>query len=463
MVKRFFLMVIRGGPYLKSFFNPVPTPSMERRSFLKLLATSSAALSFPSIVRAETLGLGGKLPPSERITMGIIGCGFQGRGILGNALRDERVQVVAACDVDEERRTESQKRIAEHYAKKAGMNNACAAYVDFTDITGRSDIDAVLIATPDHWHAINTVAAARAGKHVYCEKPAATTIPEGRAMANAIQRAGVIGQGGNMQRSGSGFQRAIDIIRSGYLGRIHRVEVGLPGGSGGNADNLKPETPPAGFDYDRWLGPAPFVPYHKMRCHYEWRWSFDYAAGNVGDWICHHFDIAALAMGVSQFQPVALRNVTGQLRTGNPLYNTANAYAFEAVYANGVVIHASSDFPGGARFEGANGWISVNRDGLEYSNEALRNIVVPSQNLTIGRGDREHMQNFISCISTGAKPRAPMDEMHNVTAVAHLANIALRSGRSELRWDPSSERLIDAPDAVPFLSRTYRSPWALPA
>jgi predicted dehydrogenase len=436
---------------------------MERRSFLKLLASSSAALTFPSIVRAQTLGLNGKIAPSGRIAMGLIGCGGQGRGILGNALRDERIQVIAACDVDEERRVETQKRINDHYDKKADQKNGCAATVDFAEVINRADIDAVLIATPDHWHAIPTVAAARAGKHIYCEKPAATSIVEGRAMADAVARSGIVAQGGNMQRSGSGFQRAIDLVRAGYLGHITRVEVGLPGGSGADANNLQPETPPPGFDYDRWLGPAPVAPYHKMRCHYEWRWNFDYAAGNLGDWVCHHFDIAAVAMGVNHLQPVAIRNVTGQLRTGNPVYNTANAYSFETVYANGVVIHVSSSFKGGARFEGTEGWMFVNRDGLEYSSEALRNVVIPTQSQTLGRGEREHMQNFISCIGTGAKPRSPIAEMHNITAVAHLANAALRSGRSELRWDPSTEKLIGAPDAAAFLSRTYRSPWALPA
>ncbi|HTJ78247.1 MAG TPA: Gfo/Idh/MocA family oxidoreductase [Rariglobus sp.] len=436
---------------------------MKRRSFIKLLAASSAAATFPSIVRSETLGLNGKISPSNRIAMGIIGCGGQGNGILGNALGDDRVQVIAACDVDGERRLKTKQRIIDHYAGKAGLNNVCADYIDYTELTGRTDIDAVLIATPDHWHAMATVAAARTGKHLYCEKPAATTIPEGRAMADAVERAGVIGQGGNMQRSGGGFQRAIDLVRNGYLGQITRVEVGLPGGGGGDINNLQPETPPADFDYDRWLGGSPAVPYHKKRCHWDWRWSFDYGAGQLGDWICHHFDIAAVAMGVAQSQPIAIRNVTGELRRGNPLYNTATSYAFEAVYANGVAINAGSSFRGGAKFIGTDGWVWVDRGGMEYSSDALQNVVIPSQGLTLGRGDRGHMENFISCIISGAKPRAPILEVHNVTTVAHLANAAIRSGRSELRWNPVTESVIDAPDAASFLSRTYRSPWVLPA
>ena len=441
---------------------------MKRRSFLKLMAASSAAIAFPSIVRAQTLGLGGGTAPSNRIIFGCIGVGGQGTGDMGNILGNPLAQVVAVCDVDQDHRKAAQKRVTEKYTKDTAGETykGCEEYTDMQQLIARPDIDAVLIATPDHWHSLATVWAANAGKHIYCEKPAASSIPESRTMADAVRRAGVVCQIGSQQRSSGEFQRVIDLARNGFLGKITRVQVGLPAGmsaKGNHTAPLAPETPPAGFDYDRWLGPVAYVPYYSARCHWNWRWSFNFAGGQLTDWIGHHFDIAAVAMGVSTTGPVAIRNATAEFPVGDPLFNTATAYSFDAHYANGVVIEVSTKNKGGLRIEGTDGWVFANRGTIEHSSDALRGVVIPSQGLTLGRGTKGHMDNFIDAIRTNSQPRCPIQEAHSVASVAHLANAAFRSGRSELRWDPSTETVIDAPDAARFLLRTYRAPWVLHA
>jgi predicted dehydrogenase len=410
--------------------------------------------------------MGGATAPNSRINFGVIGAGGQGNSDMGNILANPLAQVIAVCDVDPERRAKTAKRVNDHYAadNPTGSYKGCSEYADMRELLARDDIDAVLITTPDHWHCLAAVYAANAGKHIYCEKPCASSIPEGRAMVEAIQRSGVVCQIGSQQRSSGEFQRAIDLARNGFLGKVTRVQVGLPGGMSiqrGHAMGLAPERPPAGFDYERWVGPAAFVPYYDARCHWNWRWSFNFAGGQLTDWIGHHFDIAAVAMGVSAMGPVAIRNASAEFAYREPLFDTATDYSFEAHYANGVVIEVASKTRGGLRIEGTDGWVFANRGIIEHSSEALRNLAIPAQGLTLGRGVKAHMDNFIDCIRTLAQPRCPVNEAHSVASVGHLANIAFRSGRSELKWDPVKESLIDAPEAERFLLRTYRAPWSL--
>jgi predicted dehydrogenase len=434
---------------------------LPRRSFLKLLAAGTAAAHLPSIVRAQTLGLGGTAP-SELITVGCIGFGGQGNGLLGNFLGNAACRVVAVCDVDATRLDKARQRVDDHHRAPG----TCAAYGDYRELLAHPDLDAVVIATPDHWHALMTVHAARAGKHVYCEKPAATSITEGRAMADAVRRAGVVCQIGSMQRSWGEFQRVVELARNGFLGEIKKITVGLPSGPGARPvppDVLaKGETPPPTLDYDRWLGPAPAVPYHADRVHYQWRWQFAYGGGQVADWIGHHYDIAALAADVAHLQPVAIRAASARFEDRGAFIETATGYSFQAVYANGTVIDTASSHPGGARIEGTEGWVYANRGVLEHSSEKLRRLVIPAHGYTLSTGPRSHTDDFLAAIATRATPRCPMIEGHNVAAVAHLANAAFRAGVAEIRWDPATESLVDCPEAARFLPRAYRAPHALP-
>ncbi|WP_334319118.1 Gfo/Idh/MocA family oxidoreductase [Termitidicoccus mucosus] len=442
---------------------------MNRRSFLKTLAVSSAAATFPSIVRAQALGLGDTTAPSVRLNIGCIGTGIQGRANLTNALANSSVRVVAVCDVDKKHREQAHRMVEETYAreKRSGTYKGCAEYDDMRELLARPDIDAVLIATPEHWHALNVIYAARAGKHIYCEKPAGASIPETRAMLNAVQFAGVVCQIGSQQRSSTDFLRVIDLTRGGYLGAIKRVRVGLPSDMNKRPAQAVPGMPepvPPELDYETWLGPAGPLPYCKARVHYNWRWNFAFGGGRLTDWVGHHFDSAALAMRVSNMMPIAIREAKARFLDDSPLYNTAADYSFEAHYANGIVIEVSSALREGVHIDGSEGSVYVNRGIVEYSAPHLRRIQIPTQRLSLSQsGPRGHMNDFVECALSGARPRAPMSDAHCVTAAAHLANVAFRAGRRELRFDPVVEQLVDAPDAVRYFQRTMRAPWTLDA
>lgn len=436
---------------------------MKRRSFLKLLAASSAALAFPSIVRAETLGLNGKVAPSNRLSLGYIGVGSQGGGHFHSDLHNPLIQTNGICDVDAQRVKNALQSLQSAYADQtsAGTYKGCFTTGDFRELLARPDIDAVWISVPDHWHALPVIHAAMAGKDIYAEKPLSLTIPEGQAMVRAVEQAGIVCQIGSQQRSDAGFQRAVQLTRNGLLGKITRIQVGLPGGGGpGIKAPMAPQEIPEGFDYNMWLGPAPEAPYYKERCHYEFRWSFDYSGGQLTDWIGHHFDIASWAAGVTHTGPVAIKNAQATFNNISPLYNTATQYSFEAHYANGTVIEVSSKNKGGVRIEGTDGWLTVDRGGSEYSSPELATIPIPTNGYHLEPVN--HTLNFINCVKSRQTPICPIHEALRTVSVAHLANACFRTGRSELQWDPDKQEVINAPDADGILRRAYRSPWQLP-
>ncbi|MCX6937905.1 MAG: Gfo/Idh/MocA family oxidoreductase [Verrucomicrobia bacterium] len=442
---------------------------MNRRSFFKLISTAApAAVMFPQIVKASTLGLGGGIAPSNRINFGLIGAGNQGNHVMYGFRYINGVQFVAICDVDRGRRDTTKASLEGFYASRSGQDKylGCESYLDYGELLARPDIDAVLVATPDHWHALPVVDAARAGKHIYCEKPVANSIIECRAMVAAVERAGVVCQLGNMQRSSGEFRRAMSLVRGGYLGKITRVQVGLPGG--GLYQNLKPSPVPAAsdFDYGRWLGPAPYRPYcalkENAKMHYNWRWCYDFGGGQLSDWICHHHDIAVLGLGLEGVEVSEIREAKGTFPDlPVELRATATKYSFEAVYANGTVISVSSSFGGGVRYEGTEGWIAVDRGRISYSNDRLKRLVIPSTQQIFGPSTVGHYENMIECIRTGARPRSPIDEVSRVTTVAHLANAAIRSGRETVVWNAAAGEIVGAPEAQRFLTRTYRAPYVL--
>ncbi len=443
---------------------------MKRRSFLKLLASTAAVSTFPSIVRAETLGLGGGVAPSNRITMGFIGIGAQGGLHLKNRLQNKLIQVVALCDVDGEQLTKAQKTAA-----AAGVTD-CFTTKDFREILARPEVDSVLMALPDHWHALPVILAARAGKHCYTEKPFSMTIPEGRAMVEAVERAGIVCQVGSQQRSSANFRRLVELARSGALGKITRVQVSLPGKF--NIPQLTAPMPaqeiPKDFDYEMWLGAAPWAPYYKERCKFNWRFTYDYSGGNITDWIGHHFDISQWAIGKNGSGPIAIKNAKVEF-WDSPLYNTPKNFSFDAVYDNGITIEVASQneqgqYPmgdifdnsdGGVSIEGTEGWVKVGRARSAFSSPRLQSMPLASTGFRLD-GNTGHMDNFLECIQTRETPICPAENGHRTASVAHLATLAFRTGRSEVKWDPATEKLIDAPDAERLLARAYRAPWQLP-
>jgi hypothetical protein len=439
---------------------------MNRRNFFRLLGGSAAIAALPNIVRAQTLGLGGTAA-SERITVGIIGCGGIHNGHREFVLNDPSLQLTWLCDVDEKHLSQSLKHSEDAYAQRDGTpsHKGIRSTRDFREVLADPGLDVVFVCTPDHWHALPVIAAANAGKHIYVEKPLSRTAAEGEAMVEAVRRSGVICQVGSQQRSSGEFIRAVGLARNGFLGRIHRVQVGLPGGGGvQNQVTPQPQSIPPELDYDFWVGPSPLLPYVSERVHFHWRWRYEFAGGQLTDWINHHYDIAQVALGVNEQIPVAIRRASAQFHT-NPIYNTATRYAFDAHFATGEVIEVSSDFAMGIRLEGEHGWVYVNRDLIEFSSPTLRSAPLPSQGFTLSNasgGQTEHRRNFFECVRKRTVPRSPIDQAHKTAMSAHLANAAIRSGRSELKFDPAKNRIVAAPDADRFLSPNYRAPWHLP-
>ncbi|HRJ73584.1 MAG TPA: Gfo/Idh/MocA family oxidoreductase [Terrimicrobiaceae bacterium] len=447
------------------------------------MATSSAAAAFPSLVRAETLGGNGGVAASNRITMGIIGLGSQGILHLRNNLSNPALQIVALCDVDRERLAAARGVMKSGYADRTASGEFSGAQEtqDFREVLARADVDTVLCALPDHWHALPVILAVQAGKDVFTEKPFSLTIAEGRAMVDAVRRAGAVCQVGSQQRSGRSFRRAVELARSGALGRITRVEVGLPGRY--NLPQLTaplaPQQVPEGFDYEFWLGPAPWAPYYKERCRTFFRFNYDYSGGQLTDWIGHHFDIANWALGMNFTGPVAIREAQAEF-WDSPLYDTPMKFSFEAHYAGGAAIRVTSqdeagryeigeifnDSDGGIFLEGSEGWVRVGRARMAFSSPRLQALVLPSDGFRLDDPEQtsrpSHMENFLHCVRTRETPVASAEEGHRTATVAHLANIAFRTGRRELHWDPDREVILDAPEASRLLARAYRAPWQLP-
>jgi predicted dehydrogenase len=423
----------------------------------------------PLIVSASALGREDKPAPSKRITVGAIGCGNMGLGDIGGLLADERVQVVAVCDVNKESAgywnngvagREPAKRLVEaKYAKetKSGTYKGCDTYTDFRDLIARKDIDVVVVSTPDHWHAIPVVAAANAGKDIYCQKPLALTIAEGRAMSDAVKKNKRVFQTGSQQRSDKNFRRACELVRNGRIGKLKTVRVGLPSGRPDYAktgDKKKTEPVPKGFDYEMWLGPAPDAPYAPARCLINFRWIYDYSGGQVTDWGGHHPDCAQWGMGTEHTGPVEIRNAKGVF-PADDLWNTATEFYFEAIYADGVKMIVSNKETMGVKWEGADGWVSADRGKHDASTKAILDSKIGADEVHLYVSDN-HYRNFIDCVISRKETVAPVETAHRSITICHLGNIAMRLGREKLKWDPVKEQIIDDAEANKMLSRPYR-------
>jgi len=431
-----------------------------RREFLKTapLALAGAA-AFPSIVNASTLGRAGVVAPSDRIVMAGIGFGMQGPSNMGSFLGKNEVQWVAVCDLDDVPLRKAQGTVNQNYG-----NKDCVTYKDYRELFARGDLDAVSIAIPDHWHAIVSIAAVRAGLDVYGEKPFTHSLREGRALCEAVKRYGRVWQTGSWQRSEDNFHRAAELVRNGRIGKIQRVEVGLPSGFTDFAKTFgqeKIESPPSGFDYDTWLGPAPWTPYCTARVHMNWRWNMDYGGGQLMDWVGHHLDIAHWALGLERTGPVEVKGKGEFPTTG--IYNGATRYWVETKYADGTPMVLAGGYPeiqSGTKWIGEYGWVWVDRGGLESQPAHLINEVVGPNEIRLYRS-RDHWQDFLDSVRSRALTIAPAEVAHRTASVGHLGVIAIETGRT-IKWDPAAEAIIGDPAAERLLSRSYRKPYQLP-
>ena len=437
---------------------------ISRRSLLKAVTTS---LAVPYFVPGAVLGRDGRPAPSNRLTMGLVGLGSMGMRHVQGFLQEDDCQITGVCDVDTSRRQAAVRAVNAHYA-----NSACRPYGDFRELFARRDIDTLCLSVPDHWHAAIALAGIRAGKDIYGEKPLALTIAQGRRIVDAVRRYSCIWETGSWQRSTDQFRFACELVRNERIGKLQRVEVGINPGYNepGIRETLykmgpQPVMPvPEGFDYDLWLGPAPWAPYTARRCHWNFRWILDYSGGQVTDAGAHDIDIAHWGMDCDDSGPV---EVSGQgIFPKDGLWDAAVDYDFECVYGNGLVLRVASynHCPQGVRFLGEKGWVHVTRDSLKTNPPQLRQTIIGPNEVRLPKpsGDNRqgHRQDFLRCVKTREQPIAPAEVGHRSATVAHLGNIAMILGR-KIRWDPRTEQVIGDEDANRMMDRSLRSPWRL--
>jgi len=437
---------------------------LSRRQFFKYSSTAlGAAVAVPYIIPSSVLARAASVPAGGRIVMGAIGLGGQGTRDMQNFMGHNDVQVVAVCDVAADRRNKAKSLVDANYG-----NSDCAAYADFRDILARSDVDAVLIATGDRWHALAAILAAKAGKDVYCEKPMSITVAEGRVLADTVRRYGTIYQCGTQRRSMRTFAFAVQMARSGKLGKLHTLHSYVR--AGGSCGLQPPQPVPDGFDYDMWLGPAPYTPYNPNLVSSTWKNHFDYSGGMVTDWGAHCNDLAQWANDSELTGPVEYEGSAEFPSDG--FCNVPIHLSLTATYSNGVklVLHEHKKRPVwptentelAVKFEGTEGWVYVD-DGGNVDAEPkslLQDRRFAPQHWTDSANWAGHHRNFLDCVKTRGRPIAPAEIAHRSTSTCHVANICLRLGR-KVRWNPETERFVNDPEADRMLGRAMRSPWRL--
>ena len=446
----------------------------DRRQFLRSLGGAAlGALGFPYVVPSSVLGANAAVPPSEKVAMGFIGVGSMGGGHLRSFMGYDDVQAVAACDLREIFRQKAVDRVERHYGGKGFK-----AYRDFRELLARDDIDAVTVVTPDHWHALIGIEAARNRKDMYYEKPLAMSVTEGKAVRSAVNRYGVIFQFGAQQRSDEKFRFACELARNEKIGKLHTIMVGSHASMTFPNQPTQPTPNKDEFDYDMWLGPAPWAPYTYQRCASRsmgtdglWTHIYDYSLGGLGGaWGIHHVDIAQWGNGTDDAGPVEIEG-TGTI-PADGLADTPVQFEIEHTYANGVkMIHASTRVAikrakqfakrngPGILFIGTEGWVLVGRGYLETEPRSLLAAKIGPDEIHLPRSNN-HRRNFLECVKSRRRTMCPIETATRSDAICHMDDIAIRLGR-KLKWDPQKEEFINDEKANRMLSRPTRSPWRL--
>ncbi|MBL9094304.1 MAG: Gfo/Idh/MocA family oxidoreductase [Planctomycetaceae bacterium] len=426
-----------------------------RRTFLK--ASAAASLAAPTIVSPTIFAKGDVPAPSDRVVVGSIGVGDLGRRhhLNNKLLTNPRIQVAAVCDVDRNHRDLAANDVLTKSGKMPGV------YKDFRDLCDRSDIDAVVVVTPDHWHALVSIYAMETGKDVYCEKPLTLTIEEGKKMVEVARRYGTVFQTGSQQRSEGPFRQAVELIRNGKIGKLQRVDTYI--GFVEPGEWQAPTTPPPELDWNMWLGPAPYAEYFPNRCHYQFRWFGDYSGGKLTDWGAHHNDITQWALDMDKSGPVKVRCENAEFGPTGP-HDVALNFDIVYTYANGVELHCHSQGKNGVKFTGTDGWVFVSRSQKEFDahDKSLLTWQAGENDVRLPRTETKspHHDNWLNCIASRERPICDVEVGHRSATVCHLGNIATRLQR-ELNWDPVKEEFVGDDQANQFVGKPMRAPWHL--
>jgi len=440
------------------------------------MTAAAGTIILPTIVPASVIG---KNPPSEKINIGWIGCGRQGRGDISDTMRFDDAMVVAVADVDSNRMTLGKQLVEGFYTKKTGKSNyvSVKTFGDYKNLLLDKSIDAVMITTPDHWHSQPAIEAALAGKDIYLEKPTSLTIAEGRLLSDVVTRKKVILQVGTQQRSSSQWRYAAELVRNGRIGKLHTVKIGLPGDPAGPE---APEMPvPKNLNYDMWLGSTPEVYYTEIRVHPQkdfdrpgWLRCEQFGAGMITGWGQHHFDSAAWGMDTELTGPVSINAVAQFPKSG--LWDVHGDFMSIAEYSNGITQLTSGTYPNGVRYEGTDGWIFVTRGGytatssdpvVQDRNQKALNASDPKILTSVIGPNEIHLYesnsqtgNWLDCIKSRKEPISPVEIGHRACTVCLVTHIAMRLGR-KLNWDPDKEKFVGDDEANSMLSRPQRAPY----
>lgn len=451
---------------------------MKRRKFINNLALGAVGtFGFPTIVPANVLG--GKDAPSNKINIAQIGCGRIARTHdLPGTWKHDKARIMAVCDLDRHRTEETKQLVEEYYTKKIGQSNYIDVkmYDDYREMLLNKDIDAVMISTPDFWHAQPAMEAALAGKDIYLQKPTSLTIHEGRQLANVIKKTGRILQVGTQQRSTSQFRIAAELVRNGRIGKLHTVKIGLPGDPSGPPAPAMPV--PKSFNYDMWLGSTPEMAYTEIAVHPQkgydrpgWLRMEQFGAGMITGWGQHHYDSAAWGMDTEYTGPISVEAVAEFPKSG--LWNVHGDFMSKAEYANGITMYTSGGYQNGIRYEGSEGWIFVSRGdyaatpsdptakvrskALDASDPKILQSVIGEKEIHLYNSDDQH-GNWLDCIESRKEPISPIEIGHRACTVCLITHVAMKVPR-KLHWDPTQEHFVNDAEANTWLRRAQRAPY----
>ena len=451
---------------------------MKRRSFIKKAAASTlGAFVLPTIVPSSVFGANA---PSNKIHVGWMGCGRMGTSNMNEIMKYGQAQCVAVCDVDKNRMLKAKQYVDKHYGQKAGNSNYSNAkmYDDYKEMLLSKDIDAVLIATPDHWHSQPAIEAALAKKDIYLEKPTSLTVTEGRLLSDIVQREKVVFQLGTQQRSSPQFRIAAELVRNGRIGKLHTVKIGLPGDPSGPEAKEMPI--PKNLNYDMWLGSTPEVYYTEMRVHPQdsitsrpgWLRLEQFGSGMITGWGQHHFDSAAWGMNTEYTGPISVEAVAQFPKSG--LWDVHGDFMVKAEYENGISMYTSGGYPNGIRYEGTDGWIFVSRGNyvatasdpvaaaasakaLDASDPKTLTSEIKDNEIHLYKSDNQQ-GNWLDCIKTRKEPISPVEIGHRACTICLISHIAMKVP-GKLQWDPATEKFKNNEEANAMLRREQRYPY----